>query len=200
MVAVMDIDVTSNDVQLNPLPLAPGRWQLDTNHFRVGFAIRHLGVSKVRGQFLGVTADLVVGSTIADSSLVVVVDLASIDTGNTDRDAHVKSDELLDVARRPTMTFRATDLRGDGDDLTLVGDLTIGEVTRPVSFAVEFGGVERFPGDESLHAGFEAVGEIRRKDFGLDAGLLAGTLLGEVVKVELDIQFVAVEATSTSAD
>lgn len=176
------------------LPLPPGHWELDTNHFRVGFAIRHLGVSKVRGQFLGVTADLVVGRTVAESSLDVVVDLASIDTGNVDRDAHVRTSDLLDVEQRPTMTFHATDLRGDGEDYTLVGDLTIGDVTRPVTFAVEFGGVVPFPGDGRPHAGFEAVGEIRRKDFGLDAGLLAGAMLGEVVKVELDIQFVEAEA------
>jgi polyisoprenoid-binding protein YceI len=194
----MDTDTPTIDT--NPaslattLPIAPGRWELDTNHFRVGFAIRHLGVSKVRGQFLGVTGALVVGPTAAESSLEVVVDLASIDTGNVDRDAHVRTSDLLDVEKRPTMTFRGTDLQGDGDDLTLVGDLTIGDVTRPVSFALEFGGVEAFPGDGRLHAGFEAVGEIRRKDFGLDAGLLAGAMLGEVVKVELDVQFVEAAA------
>jgi polyisoprenoid-binding protein YceI len=189
----------STDTPLRTLPLAPGRWALDTNHFRVGFAIRHLGVSKVRGQFLGVTADLVVGETPEDSSLEVVVDLASIDTGNPDRDAHVRSSDILDVAVRPTMTFRGTGLSGADDDLRLDGELTIGDVTRPVSFSVEFGGVERFPADGSLHAGFEATGEIRRKDFGLDGGLLATTMLGDVVKIELDVQFVALEEPATVA-
>lgn len=174
------------------LPLAPGRWALDSNHFRVGFAIRHLGVSKVRGQFLGVTAELVVGDTAATSSLAVEVDLASIDTGNPDRDAHVRSSDILDIEQRPTMSFRGTGIAGSGDDLVLDGELTIGSVTRPVSFAVEFGGVETFPGDGSVHAGFEAVGEIRRTDFGLDGGLLASTMLGDVVKIEIDVQFVAV--------
>lgn len=176
------------------LPLPAGRWELDANHFRVGFAIRHLGVSKVRGQFLDVSAELVVGPTLAESSLRAVVRLDSIDTGNAERDAHTRSSDLLDVAVRPTMTFRATGLEGSGDDLTLVGDLTIGEVTRPASFQVEFGGVEAFPADGRLHAGFEATGEIRRKDFGLDGGLLATTMLGDVVKVEIDVQFVAVDA------
>ncbi len=183
---------TDTSTSTSTLPIAPGRWELDANHFRVGFAIRHLGVSKVRGQFLGVTGDLVVGPTLAESSLEVVIDMASIDTGNVDRDAHVRTSDLLDVAVRPTMTFRATDLQGDGEDLTLIGDLTIGEVTRPISFDVEFGGVVDFPADGRPHAGFEATGELRRKDFGLDAGLLAGAMLGEVVKIELDVQFVAV--------
>lgn len=187
---------TSTDLTARPapLPLPEGRWQFDPNHFRVGFAIRHLGVSKVRGQFLAVTADLVIGPTVAQSSLTAVVELGSIDTGNADRDAHTRSADLLDVAVRPTMEFRATGLEGDGDDLTLTGELTIGSVTSPVAFAVEFGGVEHFPGDGSLHAGFEATGEIRRKDFGLDGGLLATTMLGDVVKIEIDVQFVALDA------
>ncbi len=184
---------TSPPTATTALPLPAGRWELDANHFRVGFAIRHLGVSKVRGQFLNVTAELVVGPTAAESSLTATVDLASIDTGNADRDAHVRSPDLLDVAVRPTMDFRATSLEGTGDDLVLLGDLTIGEITRPVSFAVEYGGVEAFPADGRLHAGFEATGEIRRKDFDLVGGLLGTTMLGDVVKVEIDLQFVAVD-------
>lgn len=172
------------------LPIAPGRWELDPFHSRVGFSIRHLGVSKVRGMFRDVTLDLVIGATPKDSSLTVVVDVASLDTGNTDRDAHVLSDELLDVARRPNLTFRADDLVGSGEEWTLLGTLEIGGVERPLALDVEFGGVEAFPLDGRPHAGFEATGEIRRKDFGLDTGLLGGALLGEVVKLELDIQLV----------
>lgn len=181
------------------LPLTPGRWDLDPNHSRVGFAIRHLGVSKVRGHFRDVTADLVVGSGPHDSSLTVVVDVASLDTGNTDRDAHVLSDELLDVAVRPTLTFVGRDVTRSGDDWTLTGDLTIGEVTRPIRLAVEFGGVQEFPVDGRVHAGFEATGEIRRKDFGLSTGLLASALLGEVVKLELDVQLIAPPAAPAAS-
>jgi polyisoprenoid-binding protein YceI len=186
----MSIDTTT------PLPLAPGRWELDTNHSRVGFSIRHLGVSKVRGLFRTVAADLVVGSGPSDSSLRVVVDVASLDTGNADRDAHVLSDELLDVSLRPTLTFVGHDIVLAGDDWTLRGELTIGDVTRPLELDVEFGGIEAFPLDGRGHAGFEATGEIRRKDFGLDAGLLASALLGEVVKLELDVQVVEPESSA----
>ena len=192
----MSIDTTT------PLPLAPGRWELDTHHSRVGFSIRHLGVSKVRGLFRTVTAELVVGSGPSDSTLSVVVDVASLDTGNSDRDAHVLSDELLDVSLRPTLTFVGHDVVPAGDDWTLRGELTIGDVTRPLELDVEFGGIEAFPLDGRGHAGFEATGEIRRKDFGLDTGLLAGALLGDVVKLELDVQFVepapAAEPTAAS--
>ena len=172
------------------LPLIPGRWALDPAHSAVGFTIRHRGVSKVRGQFLAVTAELVVGPTVAESSLTATVDLASIDTGNADRDAHVRSADLLDVERRPTMAFRSTTIAEARGGWTVVGDLTIGEITRPFELAVELGGIEDFPGSPR-HAGFEATGELRRKDFGIDIALPPGVnvvALGDVVKIELDVQ------------
>ncbi|MCI2421930.1 YceI family protein [Saccharopolyspora sp. K220] len=170
------------------LPLASGRWALDPFHSSVGFAIRHLGVSKVRGRFAEIDAELLVGQTLDGSVINATVATASIDTGNTDRDAHVLSAELLDVERRPTMTFRSTGLRGDGADWSLDGELTIGEVTNPITFEVEFGGIQDFP-DGSRHAGFEATGEIRRGDYGIHFGA-SNALLGDVVKVQLDVQFV----------
>lgn len=170
------------------VPLKPGDWALDTAHARVGFSIRHLGVAKVRGHFGAVDARLVVGDTIDTSSVAATIDLASIDTGNTDRDAHLRSGDLLDVEQRPTMTFRSTRVGGDGDAWTLDGELTIGSVTNPVTLDVEFGGVADFF-DGTRHAGFEARGELRRKDFGLDFGPI-GMMLGDVVKLELDLEFI----------
>lgn len=170
------------------LPLSPGRWTLDTNHSRVGFAIRHLGVSKVRGMFTDVDAELLVGDHVEATSVTATVALASIDTGTPARDEHVRSAELLDVDQRPTMAFRSLAVRGEGTEWTVDGELTIGEITQPVSLAVELGGVEAFV-DGRRHAGFEASGEVRRKDFGLGFGPL-GAMLGDVVKIELDLQFV----------
>jgi len=172
------------------LPLAPGRWALDPNHSAVGFTIRHLGVSKVRGRFQQFDVDVVVGSTLADTSVTATIDLGSIDTGNADRDAHVRSADLLDVDRRPTMAFRSTSIIEARDGWTVAGDLTIGDVTRPFELAVELGGIEEFPGSPR-HAGFEATGELRRKDFGIDLALPPGVsvvALGDVVKIELDVQ------------
>ncbi|MGA4842667.1 YceI family protein [Streptomyces sp. G45] len=166
------------------LPLAPGRWALDPLHSAVNFTIRHLGISKVRGRFAEFDAELVVGETLAESAVNATIALASIDTGNPDRDAHVRASDLLDVERRPTMVFRSTRITGSGEDWTLEGDLTIGDVRRPVSLAVEFGGVGAF--GESRHAGFEATGEIKRSEFGLT---FAPGLLGEAVKIQLDMQF-----------
>jgi polyisoprenoid-binding protein YceI len=172
------------------LPLAPGRWAVDTNHSSIGFSIRHLGVSKVRGRFTRFDADVVVGETLETTSVNATVDVASIDTANPDRDAHVLSPDIIDVARRPTMVFRSTLIRGAGVEYQVDGELTIGDITRPIVLAVELGGIETFPGGPR-HAGFEATTEIRRKDFGIDVAMPPGisvVALGDVVKVELDLQ------------
>jgi polyisoprenoid-binding protein YceI len=172
------------------LPLAPGRWAVDTNHSSISFSIRHLGVSKVRGRFTRFEADVVIGETLDTTTVSATVDMASLDTANADRDAHVLSTDIIDVAKRPTMVFRSTRVAGAGSEYQIDGELTIGDVTRPVVLAVELGGVESFPGGPR-HAGFEATTEIRRKDFGIDLAMPPGVsavVLGDVVKVELDLQ------------
>lgn len=183
------VPTTASAVEpVSELPLVPGRWALDTLHSQVSFSVRHLGVSKVRGRFNDVAADLVVGSTADTSSVTATIAVASLDTGNPDRDAHVLSDELLDVSKRPTLAFRSLAVRGAGSDWTVDGELTIGEVTRPITLDVELGGVEDFF-DGSRHAGFEASTQLRRKDFGIDFGA-SNALLGDVIKIELDLQFI----------
>ncbi|MFF5653047.1 YceI family protein [Streptomyces collinus] len=177
----------TNDTAITALPLASGQWALDPFHSSVNFTIRHLGIAKVRGRFERLEAELFVGERIEDVRVSATVDLASVNTGNADRDAHVRASDLLNVEKRPTMTYRSRRVSGAGEDWTMEGELTIGDVTRPVSLAVEFGGLVDVPMDGSRHAGFEATGEIRRGDFGLD---FAPGLLGEVVKIQLDMQFV----------
>jgi len=179
------------------LPLAQGTWALDTDHTSVGFAIRHLGVAKVRGRFGDVAAELVIGPTVDDCAVTATIAMGSIDTGNATRDEHLRAAELLDVQRRPTMSYRSTQVRGEGTDWTVAGDLTIGGVTAGLALAVEFGGVEAFF-DGTRHAGFEATGEIRRKDFGLGFGPL-GAMLGEIVKIELDLQFIEPKLAAPSS-
>lgn len=164
------------------LPLAPGRWALDPNHSSVGFTIRHLGVSKVRGHFRSFTVDAVVGPTLEQTSVSAEIDVTSIDTGIADRDAHVLSADILDVAQRPTLSFRSTAVSLDAVE----GELTLGAVTQPVTLEVDFGGTAEFPADGSLHAGFEARGRLRLRDFGIET-----FGLGDLVKLELDVQLVA---------
>jgi polyisoprenoid-binding protein YceI len=168
------------------LPLAPGSWVLDPAHSAVNFTIRHLGVSKVRGRFARFSVDVLVGETVEDTSVRAVIDVDSVDTGNADRDAHVLAADMIDVALRPTLSFASTAITGAKTEWELVGDLTIGEVTGSVTLDVELGGVEEFPGGPR-HAGFEATGQIRRQDFGLMPAIPAA-VLGDVVKIELDLQ------------
>src|SRR3981081_341114 len=149
------------------MPLAPGHWAVDTNPSSIGFAIRHLGVSKVRGRFTRFDAEVVIGETLDTTSVTATVDVASIDTANADRDTHVLSPDIIDVAKRPTMVFRSTRIAGAGSEYQVDADLTIGDITRPIVLAVELGGIEAFPGGPR-HAGFEATTEIRRRDFGID--------------------------------
>jgi polyisoprenoid-binding protein YceI len=173
------------------LPLAPGRWSVDHLHSSLGFTIRHLGISKVRGRFAGFDGEVVVGESLATTTVTATVDLATVDTGNADRDAHLLQPDMFDVERCPTMTFRSTGIRaainGDGDGWHLDGELTIGQVTRPLTLAIELGGIEESPMGGPRHAGFEATGQIRRSDFAV-APTLPAPVLSDVVKIEIDLQ------------
>ena len=185
--------MTTTDAPITALPLSTGRWTLDAAHSSVGFSIRHLGVSKVRGRFTAFETDVVIGADLGSTSLTATVDLASIDTANADRDAHVRSDDIVDVDLRPTLTYRSTAIVPDGEGWRIEGEATIGAVTVPVALAVELGGVELHPLDERHHAGFEARGELRRSDFGI-APQLPAAMLGDVLKFELDLQLIEPEA------
>jgi len=184
---------TTSTPTTTALPLGPGAWTLDKNHSGVLFTVRHLGLSNVRGRFGSFEASLEVGPTLDGVNVTAEVDLASVDTNNGDRDAHLRSTDFFDTEQHPVMTFRSTSITGAGEDYELNGDLTIAGVTKPITLEVEFHGTEVFPGDQSTHAGFTATGQIKRSDFGIDFGIVAGQkiLLSDKVKIELDLQFVA---------
>jgi polyisoprenoid-binding protein YceI len=167
---------------------------LDKNHSGVLFVVRHLGLSNVRGRFDRFDATLDVGLSLDSVSVTAEVDLSSVNTNNADRDAHLRSTDFFGTDEHPVMTYRSTSVTGAGEDYELVGDLTIAGVTRPLTLDVEFHGTEVFPGDQSTHAGFSATGEIKRSAFGIDFGIIPGAeklMLGDKVKIELDLQFVA---------
>jgi polyisoprenoid-binding protein YceI len=182
--------MTMSTTTTSPIPLTAGRWTVDYAHTSIEFSVRHLGVSKVRGRFNTFTAEVMVGSNLATSSLDASVALGSIDTGNHDRDASVQSPHLVDVARRPTLTFRSTSISALDDDgsYAITGDVTIGDVTRPVTLHAEFGGVGSAP-DGVRHAGFEAVADLHRKEFGIGVDI-PGAMVGDVVKIQLDVQLI----------
>jgi polyisoprenoid-binding protein YceI len=179
------------------LPLAKGVWSLDPNHSGVHFKVRHIGLSNVRGRFNRYEATLNVGDTLDDTQVEATVELASVDTNQPDRDAHLLGTDFFSAEQHPTMTFRSTAIyeKGDGE-YELVGELTLNGITRPVPLQVEFHGTQVFPGDGKEHAGFSATTVIPRDDFGVDFNMPLGLdtfALGKKISVELELQFVAPE-------
>ncbi len=175
-----------------PAGLTPGIWTLDMSHSDIGFTVRHAGISKVRGRFSDASATAHVRDSLKDSSLHATVKTASFDSGEPNRDAHVRGADFFDVENFPEMTFRATGVEGDGEDYTLTGDLTIRGITKPVELEVEFTGVAVDPFG-ATRAGFSAETEISRKEFGLtwNAALEAGGfLVSDKVKINLEAALV----------
>jgi polyisoprenoid-binding protein YceI len=174
-------------------PLKTGRWQIDANHSSVNFKVRHLGLTNVRGRFNSFDAYLDVDDNLQATSFGATIDIATIDTNQADRDAHLRSTDFFSADEHPTMTFVSTGITDAGDgEYTAAGDLTINGVTRPVTLDVEFTGVMVHPGDGKEHAGFIATTKIERDDFGIDFNMPLGVdkfALGKKVDIEIDIQF-----------
>ena len=182
------------NVSSSTLPLAVGTWTADPSHTTVGFVVRHLGLSKVRGHFEGVTAQLVIGADLASSSVHAEIEMGTVKTGNTDRDAHLASSDFFSAETNPTMTFRSRAIAGEGEEYTMVGDLTVNGITKQVELDVEFFGTSVFPMDESTRAGFSATGTISRKDFGINFNAPVGAdkvMISDKVALDLDVQLVA---------
>lgn len=176
-----------------------GTWTIDPLHSHVGFTIRHLVVAKVRGRFGTFEGTITTGEDPLDSSVTATIDLASLDTGIAQRDEHVRSAEYLDVEKHPTMTYRSTGVRVDGDDFVLDGELTLRGVTKQVPLKLEIGGFGPDPFREDdpfkgARAGFTATGEVSRLEFGVgDAAKVpggGGLGLGEKVQIVLEIEAV----------
>ena len=166
-----------------------GTWAIDPVHSEVGFSVRHMMVSKVRGKFEKVEGTFTTGADPLQSTVTATIDASSITTSHNDRDNHVRSEDFLHVEKHPTITFVSTGVRQDGDDFLLEGNLTIKEVTRPVTLHLELNGFGPDPFG-GTRAGFSAKGEISRKDFGVNFnGVIPGTN-GAVVsdKVSLDLE------------
>ncbi|MGM7666929.1 YceI family protein [Microbacterium sp. A93] len=175
--------------------MTPGTWNLDATHTDVDFTVRHAGISKVRGTFNAVEGALVVGEDHNASSVKVTIDANSIDTGQPDRDGHIKSADFFETEAHPNMIFESTEVRGDAaGEFTLVGQLTIKGVSQPVELKAEFGG-QTIDAFGMTRAGFEATGEISRKEFNINwnAPLQAaagGVLVSDTVKIQIDASFV----------
>lgn len=168
-----------------------GTWDLDPVHSTIGFVVRHLMVSKVRGRFTTFEAQVVTAPDPLASSATATIDLSSVDTGVEQRDNDLRSTNFFDVATHPKMTFVSTGIRPDGDTFIVDGDLTIRGVTKPVALTVEVNGFGPDPFG-GTRAGFSASGEINRTDFGVsfNAPVPGGVMISETVRLEIEAEAV----------
>ena len=176
--------------------LTAGTWAIDPAHSEVGFTVRHLMVSKVRGSFKSFEGSIVVADNPLDSHVEASIDMASIDTRDENRDNHLRSPDFFHTDQYPTMSFASTSVRPDGGDYAVEGELELHGVRRPVSLKLEFNGVSTDPWG-GTRAGFSAETEISRSDFGIDISMPldgGGVVVGDKVKVNLEIEAVLQQA------
>ncbi|MFI9154795.1 YceI family protein [Streptomyces sp. NPDC053367] len=183
---------TATAAAVNPdLAALTGDYGIDAAHSTIGFVARHAMVTNVKGKFLDFSGSLHLdGTDPARSTASIDVKMESIDTGNADRDGHLKSADFFKTDEFPTMTFRSTGAEAlGGDDYRITGDLSILGVTRPISIDLEFNGAAKDPfGNERV--GFEGKAEILRSEFGLtwNAALeTGGVLISDKIKLNFDI-------------
>lgn len=180
-------------VLINGKEAPAGSWSLDPSHSEIGFTVRHAGISKVRGGFKEFKAELTTGESLEDFAASAVISADSFDSGNADRDAHVKGADFFAADQYPTLTFDSTGFRQEEEDEFLVdGNLTIKETTLPITLKASFNGFAVDPFGNT-RAGLEASTVISRKEFGLtwNAALeTGGVLVGDKVTITLDLSFI----------
>lgn len=172
--------------------LEAGTWDIDPAHTTAQFVARHLMVSKVRGRFSGISGSIEIDpADVLASKVEAKIDVSTVDTGEPQRDAHLRSADFFDVEAYPEMRFVSTSVsEAGGDQFTLKGDLTIKGITRPVELDLEILGVMEDP-SFGLRAGFSASTTVNRQDFGLtwNAALEAGgVVVADKVRLELEVE------------
>jgi polyisoprenoid-binding protein YceI len=169
-----------------------GTWAIDPVHSEVSFVVRHMMVSKVRGRFDKFEGTIVTAEDPLTSSVTASVDVSSINTGQEQRDEHIRSADFFEAEKHPTMTFTSTGVRAGRDGFLLDGDLTIKGVTKPVTFKLEVSGFgpDAYGG---TRAGFSATTEINRHDFGVSfngpiPGVPGGVAVSDKVTIALEAE------------
>jgi polyisoprenoid-binding protein YceI len=178
-----------------PEVTAVSTWNIDPAHSHAEFKVRHMMISNVKGEFKGIGGTLKLNDAdLTQSGVEVSIDAASIDTGEAQRDGHLKTADFLDVEKFPTLTFKSTRVvKGKNGEVKVSGDLTIHGVTRNVELEVEGPSEPMIDPWGNTRIGLSATTRINRKDFGLswNAALeTGGILVGEEVNITLDVQFI----------
>jgi polyisoprenoid-binding protein YceI len=172
--------------------LVAGTWAIDQSHSEVGFTVRHLMVSKVKGSFKNFEGAITIAGNPLDSKVEARIDAFSVDTRDENRDNHLRSSDFFEVENYPYITFVSTSVRPHGRDYVVTGDLTIRGVTRRVDLDLEFNGVTPDPWG-GTRAGFSAATEISRADFGITFNMPidgGGVVVGDKIKINLEIEAV----------
>ena len=172
-----------------PADVTTGTWTLDNSHSEIGFTVRHAGISKVRGQFTEAAATLDLPEDVTGARINATINTASFDSGDVNRDGHVKGEDFFDVEKFPEISFVSNGLVAKGNSYELTGDLTIKGVTRPVTLETEFNGVAVDPFGNT-RAGVSAETTISRKDFGLTWNAIletGGVLVSDKVAINLEL-------------
>ncbi|RYG52356.1 MAG: polyisoprenoid-binding protein [Chitinophagaceae bacterium] len=175
--------------------MATTKWAVDPTHSEVVFKIKHLMISTVTGRFNEFSATAETASPDdfnTASNIEFSANIASIDTKNEQRDAHLKSDDFFNAEKYPQLKFAGKKLTLNGSEGKLEGDLTIRETTKPLTLNVEYGGIVTDPYGQTK-AGFTLTGKIKRKEFGLswDAVTEAGNVVvSDEIKLQVEVQFV----------
>jgi polyisoprenoid-binding protein YceI len=170
--------------------LVAGTWAIDPSHSEVGFSVRHLMVSKVKGTFKRFEGALHLAENLLDSRVEATIDVSSVDTRDEGRDNHLRSQDFFDVERHPEIKFSSTSIRPSGKDFVVTGDLTIHGVTRVVDLDLEFNGVSPDPWG-GTRAGFSATTEINRSDYGVEFNMPldgGGVVVGDRIKITLEVE------------
>lgn len=172
------------------LGLTAGTWNIDTAHSSVGFSVRHMMVSKVKGSFKEFGGQIVVADEIENSSVATTIAASSVYTGNEQRDGHLQSADFFNAESAQNLEFKSTAVTADGADWKVAGDLTINGTTKPVVLDVAFSGVGP-DGQGGQKAGFEAVTTINRKDWKIDFNMPiegGGVVIGDKITITIDIE------------
>ena len=169
-------------------------WQIDSAHSRVQFSVRHMMISTVRGRFNAFSGTVEFDEDNPTSSSVdVVIDVASIDTREQQRDDHLRSPDFFDAANFPDMMFKSKRIeQTGGKNGRMIGDLTIKDITKEVTLDVEYAGQAKSPWG-TTSAGFAASGSIDRKDFGLNWNQVletGGILVGDAIKIDIEVELI----------
>jgi len=169
-------------------------WNIDTAHSVVEFSVKHLVVATAKGRFEKVSgqADFDEANP-ANSWVEATIDASSINTGDANRDGHLKSPDFFEIEKYPTLTFKSTKVEKDGDEYKVTGNLTIRDVTKEVTLQVEYNGQTTNPFSSNTHAGFSARTSINRKEFGLNWNVAleaGGFMVSDKVNINLEVELV----------